>query len=57
MTVEFLDTVRLWDAVTLASADRPLPDEIVTLRDGRPAVADPFFGAWLHPAAGHEPVD
>jgi hypothetical protein len=32
-------------------------DEIVTLRDGRPAVADPFFAAWLRPAAGHEPVD
>jgi hypothetical protein len=32
-------------------------DEIVTVRDGRPAVADPFFAAWLRPAGGLEPVE
>ncbi|MGH9041877.1 MAG: AAA family ATPase [Acidimicrobiia bacterium] len=30
-------------------------DEVVTTRDGRPAVADPFFTAWLRPAARLDP--
>lgn len=30
-------------------------DELVARREGRPAVADPFFAAWLKAAAGPEP--
>jgi hypothetical protein len=31
-------------------------DELVSDRDGHLVVSDPFFAAWLRPAAGLEPT-
>ena len=54
----FARTVHLAESNSVKKAvDALEADEMVTLRDGRPAVADPFFAAWLRPAAGLEPVE
>ena len=37
------------------AVDALAADELVAERDGRLSVADPFFAAWLRPAASLEP--